>query len=153
MPFPATADLRDLFLGESTKDGLHHAKQWDILSRIVQHPQKLQQLLHLQRPKISGLRCDVDRDSLLFQYLFEFFVPAAGGAKQDDHIRIPHRTQFSRGFLHHLQTALQLLDTSGNGERFQLSYIIVIHKDSRTLGMLLSCAALFALSLFRLPDQ
>ena len=41
----------------------------------------------------------------------------------------------------------------GNGERFQLSYIIVIHKDSRTLGMLLSDAALFALSLFRLADQ
>ena len=153
MPFPATADLRDLFLGESTEDGLHHAKQRDILSRIVQHPQKLQQLLHLQRPEISGLRCDIDRDSLLFQYLFEFFVPAASGAKQDDHIRISHRAKFSRGLLHDLQAALQLLDACGNGERFQLSYIIVIHKDSRALGMLLSCAALFALSLFRLLDQ
>ena len=38
MTFPATADLRDLFLGESTEDGLHHAKQRDILPWIVQHP-------------------------------------------------------------------------------------------------------------------
>ena len=49
-------DQSDLPVGKARRRAFQHTEQRDILKRVVQHPQEVQNGLHLRRRKISGSR-------------------------------------------------------------------------------------------------
>ena len=87
-PLLPAADKGNFLLRKASKQRLHRSKQRNILSGIVQHSQKLQQLLYLRGCKISGFRRDIHRNPLCLQRLFKGFIPSAVGAQKNHNVRI-----------------------------------------------------------------
>ena len=115
-----TSHKRCLFIGKTAKHGFHDSKKRNILQRIIDHPQKLEQGFHLHCLEITGSRGHIGRYPLLLQNPLKFLRPAGGGPKQNHHIAVSHRTQVSADGICHLQIFIQILDFPGDCSRLLL---------------------------------
>ena len=114
------ADPCRLLFRKTSENRFHHTKQRNILTGIVQYPQKLQQLLYFHCRKISGFRSNIYRNALLLQHFLKFLIPAAVGSQQNYHIPVFRRPFSPACPVCHRKPFPQRLYFTGNGQRFRL---------------------------------
>ena len=106
----------DFILRESSEISAQHAVQGDVLSRIVNDAQCLQDCADFLCGKISSLVFEVQRNSFLLEHLPERILSAGGGAKENHHVAVPRRAKLPRLFIRHGKRSHQFTDSLGHGK-------------------------------------
>ncbi len=82
-------DEGELLLVEAAEIAAHRAVQRNVLTRIVQHAQILDDLADLLRLKISGPRRHITGHAVFLKHAPEILIPARGRPEQDHDIAVP----------------------------------------------------------------
>ncbi len=89
---------------------MQHAVQRNILQRVIQYSQKMQQLLYLTRRKVSGSGSHMHRNAFLLQHPLENLIPARCSTQQNDNIPITHPSECTAFLICNLKFPHQLSD-------------------------------------------